>query len=83
MGREISFSLDVAYGFQTGHHYFGEQVLKSYAICYRSTQVVIYVYYGLRKIMALQQLKLAYFKHLNMMNFVHSGLRRAYLRFCD
>ena len=32
-------------------------------------QVVIYVCYGLRKIMALQQLKLAYFKHLDIMIF--------------
>ena len=32
-------------------------------------QVVIHVCYGLRKIMALQQLKLAYLKHLNMMIF--------------
>ena len=27
----------VACGFQTGHHYCGEQELKSYAICYRSS----------------------------------------------
>ena len=33
MGREIY----VAYGFQTGHHYCGEQELKSYVICYRSS----------------------------------------------
>ena len=33
MGREIY----VAYGFQTGHHYCGEQELKSYSICYRSS----------------------------------------------
>ena len=63
MGREIY----VAYGFQTGHYYCGEQEFKSYAIII--DQVVIYVCYGLRKIMALQQLKLAYFKHLNMMIF--------------
>ena len=62
MGREIH----VAYGFQTGHHYCGEQELKSYAICYQSSG---HICYGLRKIMALQQLKLAYFKHLDMMNF--------------
>ena len=51
MGREIS----VAYGFQTGHHYCGEQGFKSYAICYRSSGHICV----LRKIMALQQLKLA------------------------
>ena len=77
MGREIH----VAYGFQTGHHYCGEQELKS--MPFVINQVVIYVCCVLQKIMALQQLKLTYFKHLNMMNFVHSGLRRAYLRFCD
>ena len=33
MGREIY----VAYGFQTCHHYCGEQEFKSYAICYQSS----------------------------------------------
>ena len=37
MGREIH----VAYGFQTGHHYCGEQELKSYAICYQSSGHVL------------------------------------------
>ena len=63
MGREIY----VAYGFQTGHHYCGEQELKSYAICYQSSGHICVLWAS--KIMALQQLKLAYFKHLNMMNF--------------
>ena len=52
MGREVY----VAYGFQTGHHYCGEQEFSP--MPFVIDQVVIYVCYGLRKIMAEQQLKL-------------------------
>ena len=81
MGREVY----VAYGFQTGHHWVKVNVenKNQSPMPVVIDQVVIYVCYGLRKIMALQEFKLTYFKHLNVMNFVHSGLRRAYLRFCD
>ena len=78
MGREIY----VAYGFQTGHHYCGEQEFKSYAICYRSSGHIFVLWasenYGSTAIkISLIQTS----KHDDF--FVHSGLRRVYLSLCD
>ena len=36
-GKYFEWIINVAYGFQTGHHYCGEQEFKSCAICYRSS----------------------------------------------
>ena len=63
MGKEIY----VAYGFQTGHHYCGEQELKSYAICYRSSGHICVLWAS--KNYASAAIKISFFKHLNMMIF--------------